>query len=126
MSAEFLQKVNMAEFVEAGKAAELPDGAMKEVVVGGKRLLLARVGNNYYAAENRCPHLGANLAKGTLQGSVVACPRHGSQFDLTDGKVVRWTEWGGFISTLNRALRSPRPLNIYRAKVEGGKILVEI
>lgn len=116
----------MTEFIVVGKAAELQDGAMKEVEVEGNKLLLARVGNSYYVAESRCPHLGASLAGGTLQGSVVTCPRHGSQFDLVDGHVVQWTEWSGLISRLNRALRSPRPLKVYRTKVEDGKILAEL
>ncbi len=116
----------MAEFVEIGKADELPDGAMKEVTVGGNRLLVARVGDRYYVAEGRCPHLGASLARGTLNGSVVTCPRHGSQFDLTDGHAIRWTDWPALISRLSQVVRSPRPLKIYRTKVEEGKILAEL
>ncbi len=45
--------------------------------------LLARVGDKYYAADNRCPHMGGKLSPGKLEGTVVTCPRHGSQFDLT-------------------------------------------
>jgi len=116
----------VAEFVAVGKASELQDGAMKEFSIEGKNLLIARTGENYYAAENRCPHLGAKLTSGTLQGSVVTCPRHGSQFDLTDGKVIRWTDWSGPISSLNRALKPPRPLKVYRTKVEDGEILAEL
>ncbi len=115
----------MAEFVEVGKTTDLPDGAMKEISVRGIKLLLARVEDKYYVAASRCPHLGANLAEGTLQGSVVTCPRHGSQFDLVDGHVVRWTRWSGLISKMNQTLRSPRPLKVYRTKVEDGKILAE-
>jgi 3-phenylpropionate/trans-cinnamate dioxygenase ferredoxin subunit len=116
----------VAEFVEVGKVTELQDGAMKEFSIGGINLLVARAGENFYAAENRCPHLGAKLTPGTLQGSIVTCPRHGSQFDLTDGKVIRWTDWPGLISSLNRTLRPPRSLKVYRTKVEGEKILVEV
>ena len=115
----------MAEFVEVGKAAELPDGAMKEITAEGKKLLLARVGDNYYAAESRCPHLGANLTQGTLQGSIITCPRHGSQLNLVDGHVIRWTEWSGLISKLGRVFKPPRPLKVYRTRVEDGKILAE-
>lgn len=116
----------MAEFVEVGNATDLQDGAMKEVSIGGRNLLIARAGENFYAAENRCPHFGAKLTMGTLQGSIVTCARHGSQFDLADGQVIRWTDWPGLISSLNRALRPPRPLKVYRTKIEDGKILVEI
>ena len=29
---------------------------------------------------------------GKLDGTIVTCPRHYSQFDLADGRVVRWTD----------------------------------
>ena len=40
----------MGDFVQVGKTNELEDGAMKEVLAQGREILLARVGNNYYAA----------------------------------------------------------------------------
>ncbi|MND49089.1 Toluene 1,2-dioxygenase system ferredoxin subunit [compost metagenome] len=35
--------------------------------------------------ENRCPHQGAPLHAGTLDGSVLRCSRHGIAFDLANG-----------------------------------------
>jgi nitrite reductase/ring-hydroxylating ferredoxin subunit len=32
-----------------------------------------------------CPHAGATLSEGELDGTVLTCPRHGSQFDVRDG-----------------------------------------
>lgn len=114
----------MSEYVEVSAAGELEPGAMKAVDVEGKKVLLARVGDDYYAADNVCPHLKGSLAGGKLEGTVVTCPRHGSQFDLTDGHVVRWTEWSGVKQTLARTLKSPRPIKTYEVKVEGDKILI--
>ncbi len=114
----------MDTFQEAGKAGDLADGKMKMVDVAGHKILLARVGDRYYAADNRCPHLGGNLSAGTLAGTIVTCPLHHSQFDLVDGHVVRWTDWTGLLSTVNQALKSPRPLKTYEVKVEGDRILV--
>ena len=116
----------MAGFVEASKVDELPDGTMKKVPVKGHEILLAKVGNKYYATENRCPHLRADLSQGKLKGTVVTCPRHGSQFDLSDGRVIRWTNWTGLISKIGRALKSPRQLTVYKTKVEGDRVLIEI
>ena len=42
-----------------------------------------------FAVEDRCPHAGAMLSEGELAGSVVTCPRHGSQFDVRDGDRLR-------------------------------------
>jgi nitrite reductase/ring-hydroxylating ferredoxin subunit len=38
---------------------------------------------------NRCPHAGARLSDGELAGTVLTCPGHGSQFDVTTGERVR-------------------------------------
>jgi len=116
----------MGNFVEAGKVGELKNGTMKEVVVQGNEILLASVGDRYYAANNRCPHFGGNLSRGRLEGTVVTCPLHGSQFDLSDGHVVRWLKGSGVLSSVGRALKGPKTLAIYNVKVEDDKILVEI
>jgi len=117
---------NTGNFVPAGKTNELEDGTMKAVLAQGREILLARVGNNYYAADNRCPHMGGKLSQGKLKGTVVTCPRHGSQFDLNDGRVVRWLKTPGLISMVSKALKLSRPLTTYRVKVEDDTILVEI
>lgn len=116
----------MAEFVEVLRADELRDGAMKMVSVGEREFLVARVGDKYYAADNRCPHMGGNLSQGRLEGTVVTCPRHRSQFDLTDGHVIRWTNWTGLQLFMTKILRPPRPLRIYDVKVEDGVVLAGI
>ena len=116
----------MSEFVKVSRVDELEDGAMKEVMVQGREILLVRVGDKYYATDNRCPHMGGKLSQGKLEGTVVACPRHGSQFDLSDGRVVRWLKGSGLVAMVGKALKSPRPINTYEVKQEGRDLLVEI
>ncbi|WP_342242961.1 Rieske (2Fe-2S) protein [Pseudomonas sp. OTU5201] len=38
--------------------------------------------------ENRCPHQGAPLHIGTLEGGVLRCSRHGIAIDLASGRPV--------------------------------------
>jgi 3-phenylpropionate/trans-cinnamate dioxygenase ferredoxin subunit len=114
----------MSDWHEVSKTGDLADGTMKTVDVAGRQILLARVGDRYYAVDNRCPHLGGNLSAGTLQGTVVTCPLHHSQFDLVDGHVVQWTDWAGLLSTVSKALKPPRPLKTYEIKVEGDRVLL--
>ncbi|MFC1892875.1 Rieske (2Fe-2S) protein [Chloroflexota bacterium] len=116
----------MGHFVPVGKAGELGDGSLKKVLVSGKEILLARLGDSYYAADNRCPHLGGDLAQGKLEGTVVTCPRHGSQFDLSDGRAVRWLKGPGLLSTLGKLIKAPKPINTYKVTLEGDTIMVEI
>jgi 3-phenylpropionate/trans-cinnamate dioxygenase ferredoxin subunit len=116
----------MGNFIPVAKSGELADGTMKEVTVQGRPILLAKVGDRYYAADGRCPHMAGVLTQGKLEGTVVTCPRHSSQFDLTDGHVVRWLKGSGLISAIGRTLKSPRPLTVHQVKVEKDDILVEV
>ena len=116
----------MGKFGEVGKNKDLANGTMKEVKVEGYYILLARVADKYYAIDNRCPHFGGNLSRGHLEGTVVTCPLHGSQFDITNGQVVRWLKGSGVLSAIGKALKSPRSTIAYKVKVEGDKILLEV
>lgn len=110
-------------FVEILKKDELNDGELKMADIEGHEFLIARVGDNYYASDNRCPHMGGNLSIGKLEGTVITCPRHHSQFDLTDGHVIRWTDWTGLKLTAAKIFKSPRDLKTYEVKIEEDKIL---
>jgi 3-phenylpropionate/trans-cinnamate dioxygenase ferredoxin subunit len=114
----------MSKFTQIAKIEELTSGTMKTVMAEGREILLVRVGDKYFATDNRCPHMKGDLSRGKLEGTVVTCPRHGSQFDITSGQVVRWLK-GGLMSKLGGVLKAPKALTIYNLKVENGKILVE-
>lgn len=116
----------MAGLVEISKTAEIKDGTMMPVIVNDSEILIARVGDKYYASDNRCPHMGGKLSQGKLEGTIVTCPLHNSQFDLETGKVIRWLKGTGLLSKLGETLKSPRPINIYNVKVEGDRVMVEI
>jgi 3-phenylpropionate/trans-cinnamate dioxygenase ferredoxin subunit len=112
--------------LKVGKVGELEAGAMKSISTKQGEFLLAKVGNHYYAADNLCPHMKGKLAQGTLAGTVVTCPLHGSQFDLKDGKVVRWLRGTGVLARVGRALKSPKKLKTYQVKVKNDQLLIEI
>jgi nitrite reductase/ring-hydroxylating ferredoxin subunit len=52
-------------------------------------LAVYHVGNRFHTCADRCPHAGATLSEGELEGGVVTCPRHGSQFDVATGQRLR-------------------------------------
>lgn len=116
----------MADYTELLKIDDLKNGQMKAYSAGGREVLIAKAGDKFFAADNRCPHFGAKLAEGKLEGTIVTCPRHGSQFDLKDGHVVRWTDWSGMKLRIARLFKPSRSLAIYPTKVEGDKVLVRI
>lgn len=114
----------MPEFTDVLGVDELADGAMTDVEVDGEKLLIAHVGERFYASQGRCPHMHGHLAAGTLEGTIVTCPRHHSQFDLTDGHVVRWTDWTGPAEVVGEALRHPRPLVMYQTRIDNGRVFI--
>ncbi len=116
----------MSRLVDVGAVGDLVSGTMKAITVEARELLLARVGDEYYAVDDLCPHMDARLSRGSLQGAVVVCPKHGSRFDLSDGRVVQWTEWSGVKLSLAKALKSPRPLKTYPVRLQEGRLLVEL
>lgn len=111
---------------EIGQVGDLKSGEMKKVNKMGHELLLARVGDTFYAAENRCRHMGGNLSAGKLEGTIVTCPLHGSQYDLQDGHVVRWTTWPGALVAIDQIRSRKRPLPVYPVTIDAGKIMIKL
>jgi nitrite reductase/ring-hydroxylating ferredoxin subunit len=96
-------------YVKVAKTSDIPAGKMKNVEVDGIEILIANVEGMFYAVGDRCPHLNAKVSEGTLNNTVVTCPRHLSSFDVTTGRVISGT-------------RSNLPT--YDVKVEGNDLLV--
>ncbi len=71
---------------------------------------LYHIAGQVYAVQDVCPHAGARLSEGELLGTVITCPRHGSQFDVRTGARVR----------------GPAELEIktYRVETEGGQVFI--
>jgi len=116
----------MAEFIVLGAVSDVPSGTMKEFDAGGVKVMVAGVGDKFYALQGRCPHMGGVLAQGKLEGTVVTCPRHKSQFDVTDGHVVRWTSGAGLTYEIARRLKAPTSLKVYELKIADGNIQVKL
>jgi len=114
----------MAEYMELVSTEGFEDGSMREVELDKHPFLVARVGDDYLVTDARCPHLGGHLAKGELDGTVVTCPLHHSKFDLSDGTVLRWTNWKGAVLTVAELVKHPRALRAYESRVEGGSVWV--
>jgi nitrite reductase/ring-hydroxylating ferredoxin subunit len=60
----------------------------KLVNAGGQEIAVFKLGEEYYAIENTCPHAGGPLGEGEVGGDVVTCPWHASRFNIKTGEVV--------------------------------------
>lgn len=111
-------EVVVLTFIKVAETSDVAPGQIKAVKVGEKEILIANVGGAYYAIGNRCTHRGGELAKGTLEGSVVTCPRHKSKFDVKTGKVIS----GPKVPLIHPKIKDEP---VYTVKVEGKDILLE-
>ena len=75
--------------VRVGNARDVAAGQMRVFDVAGTKVNVASVDGHLYAFDDTCTHTGCSLAMGTLDGTTVTCPCHGSQFDVTSGAVLR-------------------------------------
>ena len=115
----------MGALIRVAAVSDLKNGSMKKVHAGGKDLLLARAGDRYYCTDLSCPHLGGDLSAGSLAGTILTCPLHHSQFDLSDGHVVRWTDLTGSILIAAKNHRPPRALLTYPVKIKENAVFIE-
>ncbi len=67
---------------------DLPEGEMRQVELGGHKVVLTRVDGICHAVGATCPHAGAPLAEGVLHGGVVVCPWHKAAFRVATGEQV--------------------------------------
>ena len=76
----------MDAYVRVGKTEDFREGRGVCVRVAGKRVAVFRLGGRLRAIQDDCPHMGASLADGRLEGNRVVCHWHGWTFDLDNGQ----------------------------------------
>ena len=72
-------------FVTVARLRDVPEGRGLRVQIDGLEIGIFRVGATLHALENACPHAGAPLSEGCLEGSIVTCTLHGWRFDVRTG-----------------------------------------
>lgn len=76
------------QFHAAGALAEFPAEGGKSVKLNGWHVLIARVGKDFVAINDRCSHAASPLSPGRIRLGIVMCPLHGARFELASGKSV--------------------------------------
>ena len=75
--------------IRVATAKDVAAGRMHVFDVEGEKVNVVNVYGRLYAFDDTCTHMGCSLSKGTLHGTTVTCPCHGSKFDVTSGAVLR-------------------------------------
>jgi cytochrome P450/nitrite reductase/ring-hydroxylating ferredoxin subunit len=104
--------VSQVAWHEVGAAGEEPAGTLRRVDVGERAVCLARTDDGWLAFDDTCTHEECSLAEGELDGEVVICPCHGSEFDVRTGDVV--------------TPPALDPLPIYEAREDAGTLFVRL
>ncbi len=93
---------------------ELAPGTARRVDVDGHRIAVVRCDDDVYAIGDRCTHADISLSEGEVlcEDREIECWKHGSTFSLVDGEP--------------QSLPATRPVPVYDARVEDGKVIVRI
>jgi nitrite reductase/ring-hydroxylating ferredoxin subunit len=105
------QASKQTRFVRATSLAELPDGASHTVTLEGNVIALFNSRGKIFAVDNRCPHMGFPLDRGTVKDCILTCHWHHARFDLaTGGTFDQWAD----------------DVRAFPVKVEAGEVMVDV
>lgn len=102
----------MPKWVRVGPAGDVAEGEMNSYSVGDRTIAVANIEGDLHAFDDICTHQQCALSEGDLDGTIVECPCHGSQYDLMTGEVV-----GG---------PAPEPIDVFEVREEGDALEVAI
>lgn len=101
------------QWVDAGDAEDIDEEDVIRFDHGGHTYAVYRTDDDrYYATDGLCTHEQVHLAGGLLMGNVIECPKHNGRFDIRTGAPK-----GAPVCVA---------LKTYPAKVEGGRVLIDI
>ncbi len=93
------------------RVSDVPADGMTLAQVDGVFVLLSKVKGKIHATSHSCPHAGAALSYGVLEGNEVMCPLHGAMFNVVTGEIV--------LGPASHGLRC------FAIKIEGEDIFIE-
>src|SRR5687767_1089296 len=97
--------------VPIGNARDIVAGEMRTFDIAGTKVNVASLDGQLHAFDDTCTHRACSLAKGKLDGTIVTCPCHGSQLDVSTGEVLRGP--------------ARQPVRSRLVQIEGDGLLVE-
>ena len=99
-------------FVAVCAMSDLSEGEPRKEVVNDTTVAIVLTEGEVYAINDTCSHGQVSLAEGEIEGCLLECWLHGSQFDLRNGQPV--------------SLPATDPVPVYPVKVEDGTVFVQI
>ena len=72
-------------YIRAGTLEQLKERACMVVTGGGHAIAVFHHEGEVYAVDNRCPHMGFPLDRGSVKDGILTCHWHHARFDLSSG-----------------------------------------
>jgi nitrite reductase/ring-hydroxylating ferredoxin subunit len=72
---------------------DITEGHISVYGIAKKDILVGRKNGKLFACDNSCPHRGASLSKGHLDGESIICYMHGYEYNIFDGRLVTMKSW---------------------------------
>jgi nitrite reductase (NADH) small subunit len=72
-------------YVTVAQVGEIAEGHGRAFTIGKRVVAVFFNEGKYFAIDDFCPHQGASLAEGYIEGCTVACPWHHWRFSIEDG-----------------------------------------
>ena len=96
------------EFVDVAATGDIPPGSGQAFKVADRVIAVFNRDGEWFAIDDMCPHMGASLSDGHVEGQQVTCPWHAWSFDICDGS---WCD--------NRALKIDTfPVRVVADRIE--------
>ncbi|MFC6732105.1 Rieske (2Fe-2S) protein [Haladaptatus sp. DYSN1] len=99
-----------ADFVPVASLSQLKDEGTQIVSHHGRSVALFYHEDQVYAVDNRCPHMGFPLSKGTVDEGVLTCHWHHARFELSCGDT--FDPWADDVQT-------------FPVRVDGDDVLID-
>ena len=71
--------------IRVGSMEEVKERGCTVVTGGGHTIAVFRRDDEFAAVDNRCPHMGFPLDRGTVKNGILTCHWHHARFDLSSG-----------------------------------------
>jgi nitrite reductase/ring-hydroxylating ferredoxin subunit len=72
-------------WIKVARVGDFETTERRVVSAGDRPVLLLRYEGGFYAVDNRCPHMGFPLDKGSVKDCILTCHWHHARFDLASG-----------------------------------------
>src|SRR5918911_3662305 len=85
--------IDTSRRVRAASLAEVEAAGRLVVALDGSTVCLIADGGDVFAVDNRCPHMGFPLHRGSVSDGILTCHWHHARFDLcTGGTFDQWAD----------------------------------